>query len=100
MTASTTVPDEADNLTLRYLRTMRRDITVVLENQARDRTLITRLAARMDQSVGEIRRDISDLRSDVVLLENGLLNRHNEILSIIRRIDDLDAVLPGDGDLP
>lgn len=90
--------DEADNLTLRHLRSLRRDMAAVLENQARDRQLITRLAARMDQSVGEIRRDIADLRGDVVLLENGLLNRHNELLSVMRRLDDVDVPGGRDGE--
>lgn len=98
MVESTAMTDENDNLTSRYLRTLRRDMTAVLENQARDRQLVTRRAARIDQSVGEIRRDVADLRSDVVLLENGLLNRHNEILSVMRRMDDLGETLSEGGD--
>ena len=87
MVAPPATVEDVDNLTLRYLKTLRRDLTVVLENQGRDRQLITRLAARMDQSVGEIRRDMADLRGDIVLLENGLINRHSEILGIMRRLD-------------
>lgn len=90
MAETTDAADETESLTLRHLRSLRRDMAAVLENQARDRQLITRLAARMDQSVGEIRRDIADLRGDVVLLENGLLSRHNEILAVMRRLDDID----------
>ncbi|MBR2673827.1 MAG: hypothetical protein IKE32_04600 [Aeriscardovia sp.] len=98
MAEMTDAADETESLTLRHLRSLRWDIAAVLENQARDRQLITRLAARMDQSVGEIRRDIADFRGDVVLLENGLLNRHNEILATMRRLDDIDAPRGHDGE--
>ena len=36
-----------------------------------------------------MRRDQQEVKSDIVLLENRLLARHGEILSILRRLDAL-----------
>ncbi len=86
--------DEPNNLVLVQLRGMRREMAAILENQRRDRELITRLAlrvdqgfARVDEALVDLRRDIGEIRSDIVQLENGLLNRHTEILDVMRRPD-------------
>ena len=79
--------DQPDNLVLVQLRGMRREMAAILENQRRDRELITRLALRVDQGFADLRRDIGEIRSDMVQLENGLLNRHTEILDVMRRLD-------------
>jgi|SoiMethySBSTD1v2_1073268.scaffolds.fasta_scaffold296115_3 hypothetical protein len=88
-------PTDPTNLVLRQLQGLRREMAAVLENQRRDRELITRLtlsmdqiSLRMDQGFAEIRKEISAIRSDLVMLENGLLNRQNEILDLVRRIDE------------
>jgi hypothetical protein len=38
-----------------------------------------------------VRRDIQEIKGDLFSLENQMQNRHNEILSIIRRLDTLGA---------
>jgi predicted nuclease with TOPRIM domain len=82
---------DVENLIIAQLQGIRRELAAMLENQLRDRQLITRLASRMEQGFGEVRRDIQDLRSDVTLLENSLLTRHNEMMQVMRRLDELGA---------
>jgi hypothetical protein len=91
MPASSKPLNPSDDLTQRHLRALRQELAVVLQNQMRDCELITRLHARMDQGFTEIRRDVGDLRSDVILLENNLLSRHNDLLDLSRRMDDPDS---------
>ena len=67
--------DDPGNLVVVQLRGM----AAILENQRRDRELITRLALRVDQGFADLRRDIGGIRSDMAQLENGLLNRHTAI---------------------
>ena len=92
--AEQVMTDQPENLVLVQLRGMRREMAAILENQRRDRELITRLAlrvdqgfARVDEALVDLRRDIGEIRSDMVQLENGLLNRHTEILDVMRRLD-------------
>lgn len=82
------------NLVLAQLRGVRKELAVVLENQARDRQLILRLSQRMEEGFGSLQRDMTDIRSDLTLLENNLLSRHNEILDLARRVDDPEAPTP------
>ena len=63
-------PSDPANHTLHMLQGMRRELGAMLENQRRDRELITRLALSVEQGFGDVRRDISELKSDMVLLEN------------------------------
>ena len=85
--AEQVMTDQPDNLVLVQLRGMRREMAAILENQRRDRELITRLALRVDQGFADLRRDIGEIRSDMTQFENGLLNRHTEILDVMRRLD-------------
>ena len=62
---------------------MRREMAAIRDNQRRGHELITRLALRFDQGfarVGEaladLRRDICEIRGDMVRLENRLPSRH------------------------
>ena len=82
--------DDPGNLVVVQLRGM----AAILENQRRDRELITRLAlrvdqgfARVDEALVDLRRDIGEIRSDMTQFENGLLNRHTELLDVMRRLD-------------
>ena len=67
--------DDPGNLVVVQLRGM----AAILENQRRNRELITRLALRVDQGFADLRRNIGEIRSDMAQLENGLLNRHTVI---------------------
>ncbi len=87
---------EPAELIIHQLQGIRRELATVLENQRRDRELITRMSLHMDEGLAGVARDIRELKSDVVLLENQNLSRHSEILHILRRLDGL-ATLPDEG---
>lgn len=98
---------EPENIVLVQLIGLRREMAALIEDRIRDRELIVRLAQRMEEGFAnlrselqglrreqqELRHDQQEVKSDIVLLENRLLSRHGEILSIPR----LDALgLPRD----
>ncbi len=55
-------------------------------SQARSRIEIL---SRHETRLGRIERDLNEVKSDQVLLENRLLNQMNEIPGATRRIDEL-----------
>lgn len=86
------------NHTPAMLQSLRREMAAVLENQQRDRQLLTRLYdettrefGRLRVDVADLRRDVQEMKSDMLLLDNKLLSRHSEILQTIRRHDALGA---------
>ena len=81
--------DEPENLVLLQLQGMRREMAVFLERQVRDRELISKIYNELMAFRSEMREDIREVKGDLLMLENQMLNRHNEILGIIRRIDAL-----------
>jgi uncharacterized coiled-coil DUF342 family protein len=90
--------DEPANLVLLHLQGLRREMAPMLERQVRERELITRIytdlmAFRSEtrDEIDKVRRDIQEIKGDLFSLENQMQNRHNEILSIIRRLDTLGA---------
>lgn len=93
-------PRPVESLALRQLRGIRQELAAVLANQTRDRDIITRMYAKMeqefirtDEGISGLRRELAAVRSDLVMIENGLLSRHNDILDLARRLDggdDLD----------
>jgi uncharacterized coiled-coil DUF342 family protein len=90
--------DEPANLVLLHLQGLRREMAPMLERQVRERELITRIytdlmAFRSEtrEEIDKVRRDIQEIKGDLFSLENQMQNRHNEILSIIRRLDTLGA---------
>jgi len=90
-------PTPADNLVLRRLESMRRELSAFPEESVRDRQLLVRMYEEMTREfgrtrtdLGDLRKDVQELRSDMLLLENKLLNRHNEVLSLIERLDALE----------
>jgi hypothetical protein len=97
-----TAPGGPDSIVLRHMQSMRRDFAAVLENQRRDRELLVRLFdhiergfARVDTALADIRHEVGDLKSDVLLLENNLLTRHNELLGVVLRLDEMDVERDG-----
>ena len=70
-------PAPDNNIVLRQLEGMRREMRVMLERQDRTQELVQRSIVA-----------IGELRSDTILIENNLLSRHNEILDILRRLGD------------
>lgn len=90
--------DEPANLGLLQLQGLRREMGAMLERQVRDRELISKIYTELMAFRSETRNDINKLKSDIeevkddlLSLKNHMQNRHNEILSVIRRFDALGA---------
>lgn len=89
------LPEPGNNLVLRHLQGLRREMQAVLERQDRTQHLVVRLDSHMEARfaqvearLAEVRSTLSEVTSDLVLMENQLLNRHNEVLGILRRLDE------------
>ena len=86
-------------LVLRQLQGIRRELEAVLERQDRTQHLVVRLDQHMEARFAELRAALAEVRSDAVLQENRLLDRHNEILDILRRLDAEEiAAAPDEGE--
>ena len=83
--------DEPENSVLLRLQGMRREMAALLERQVRDREPISKVYSELMSFRSEMREEIRDLKTDLIALENQMQNRHNEVLSIIRRLDALGA---------
>ncbi|WP_407520931.1 hypothetical protein [Methylobacterium oryzisoli] len=84
-----------NTVALRQLQGMRREMMELVERQGRIIELVNRLAMRMDegftslrQDTGALNRDVSVIRSDLVLMENKILDGQSNILRIVARLDD------------
>lgn len=67
--------------TLVLLRSMDRKLDHVIET-----------LGRHDVRLGRLGRDIGEVKSDLVLLENRMLTQTNEILRIVHRLNEQDAL--------
>jgi hypothetical protein len=65
---------------------MRRELAAVLENQARDRAILHRMQASID----DLRAETRQLRSGVAALDIKAVTHKNEIL-VMRRLDPMGA---------
>lgn len=88
-------PTPDDNLVLRQLAGMRRDMAEMMERQARSIELQNRLVLRVDEAAGHFReqmaylqRDMHLVRSDLVDMENRVLTAITEVRNIAARLDD------------
>jgi acetylglutamate synthase len=73
--------------TLAFLRSLDRKMDLVLETQARH----TERLGRLERDVAEARRDLTEVRSDIALLENKTLSAQTEIVSILHRLEQTAA---------
>jgi hypothetical protein len=80
-------PRVADH-TLAYLRSLDRKLDVVIETSQRQ----TERLARIERDIGEMRRDLLEVKGDIALLENKLVSNQTEILRILHIME----VEPGD----
>ena len=68
------------NHTLALLRAMDRKLDHVVDT-----------LSRHDVRLGRLERDMAEVKSDLVLLENRLLTQTNEILRVMHRLDEQSA---------
>ncbi|HKS87840.1 MAG TPA: hypothetical protein VJR70_00240 [Stellaceae bacterium] len=83
--------DEPENLVLIHLQGMRREMAAMLDRQVRDRELISKVYNELMAFRSEMREEVREIKSDLILLENQMQNRHNEFLQVVRRLDLLGA---------
>jgi hypothetical protein len=69
--------------TLACLRTLDRKLDLVIDTLQRHGERL----ARVDRDIGETRRDLVEVKSDIALLENKMVTAQTEILAILRRLD-------------
>ncbi len=79
--------DEPENLVLLQLQGIRREMAALLERQVRDRELVPKIY----NEVMILRSDVRELKSDLLTVENQMLNWYNEVLGVIRRLDAIGA---------
>jgi hypothetical protein len=79
--------DSLASHTLAYLRRIEKRLEQMWE-----------VLLRHDTRLGRIERDVNEVKSDQVLLENRVLTQTNEILTVVHRIDEhqqrLDQIDP------
>lgn len=88
-------PNPDNNIVLRQVQGMRREMHEMLERQARAIDLVARLGERMERGFDDLRRDLREMKSDLVLMENRVLTAQSDILNVVRRMDD--GAEPQDG---
>jgi hypothetical protein len=85
--ANPTDPQQVANVTFAYLRRIEDKLGKVMD-----------VLERHDTRLGRLERDVSEVKSDIVLLENKMLSQTNQILSVVERIDEhqqrFDAIAP------
>ena len=69
--------DNVADLTLAHVRKIDQTVSRIWEVMERHETRLPR-----------IERHIGEMKSDQVLMENRMLNRRNEILALVERIED------------
>ncbi|MEL6063705.1 MULTISPECIES: hypothetical protein [unclassified Methylobacterium] len=88
-------PTPENNLILRQMNGMRRDMVAVSETNARVVELLGRMNMRLDEmserfdgAFSRIDRRIQDLHGDVILMENRVLDAITEVRNLRIRIDE------------
>jgi hypothetical protein len=85
------VAENIADLTLMHLRRMDQNLARVLEVLERHETRMSRVERDLlegNTHLATLKRDVGEVRSDQVLVENRMLTRLNEIFEITRRVDD------------
>lgn len=88
-------PTPDNNLILRQMAGMRRDMAEIMEREARGIELMNRLALKIDAGFAQMRESharldvrMTELQGDLVLMENRILTAITEVRALAARIDD------------
>ena len=84
------------DLTLAHVRKIDQTVSLIWEVLNRHDTRLGRVERdflELRRDIGELKRDIGELKSDQILMENRLLNRMDETLTLRARIEDHDERL-------
>ena len=82
--------EKREDVALVHLRGLRREVAALLENQTIFSKQIVRLYEHVDRLTDEVRRDFQSVKSDIVMLENQNISRHDETINAIRRIEAIE----------
>jgi hypothetical protein len=82
--------EKLEDVALVHLRGLRREVAALLENQTIFSKQIVRLYEHVDRLTDEVRRDFQSVKSDIVMLENQNISRHDETINAIRRIEAIE----------
>ncbi|MGU3283380.1 hypothetical protein [Methylobacterium mesophilicum] len=98
--SSEAAPAPSNNLLLRQMDGLRRDMRELMEREARTIELMNRIAVRMDEGftrirddMAYIRRDVGEMRGDLLTMENRVLNAITEVRFMAARVDEAEAEL-------
>lgn len=94
------LPAPDNNLVLRQVQSMRREMHEMLERQARAIDLVARLSERMERGFDDVRRELREVKSDLVLMENRVLTAQSDILKVVLRLDEGQEPRDGVGSTP
>ena len=81
-------PSPENNLILRQLAEIRRENRETQERQARVIELLGRTNQKIDDLVARMERGLSEVRSDIVLLENKALSAITDVARVVARMDE------------
>jgi hypothetical protein len=81
-------PSPGNNLILRQLAEIRRENRETQERQARVIELLGRTNQKIDDLVARMERGLSEVRSDIVLLENKALSAITDVARVVARMDE------------
>jgi hypothetical protein len=82
--------EKLEDVALVHLRGLRREVAALLENQTIFSKQIVRLYEHVDRLTDEVRRDFQSVKSDIDMLENQNISRHDETINAIRRIEAIE----------
>ena len=82
--AEAMTPGQIASHTFAYLRRIESKI----ERVDKQVNTVTEILLRHETRLGRIERDIGEVKSDLVLIENQILNRINEIFHVTRTLED------------
>lgn len=81
-------PSPDNNLILREMRNMRRDMLEVMEREARIVELLNRANLRLDEMSNRTERGLHEIRGDLVMMENRILTAITEVRRLAERVDE------------
>ncbi len=84
-------PSPEHSLILRQLTEIRRENRERQERQARVIELLGRTNQKIDDLVARMERGLSEVRSDIVLLENKALSAITDLERVIARMDEQEV---------